>query len=112
MRTKHFPKCNGQANGLKDGYILAFVNMLFTRGEELMVANRIQVILNRGRDLGLSSGWIPCHHKGLLDVGGGGGSPASVNKESQQKQRPESSSFGDGRDHEPKNTDMSKIWER
>lgn len=111
MRTKHFPKFNGQANGLKDGYILAFVNMLFTRGEELMVANRIQMILNRGGDLRLS-GWIPCHHKGLLDVGGGGGSPASVNKESQQKQRPESSSFGDGRDHEPKNTDMSKIWER
>lgn len=109
MRTAHFPKCNGQANGLKDVYILAFVNMLFTRGEEFMIANRSQVILNRGGDLRLS-GWIPCPHKGHLDVGGGGGSPASVNKVSQQKRRPESTSFGDGRDREPKNTNTSKIW--
>lgn len=47
MRTKHFPECSGQANGLKDVYTPVFVNMLFTRGEELMVANRIQVTLNR-----------------------------------------------------------------
>lgn len=108
MMTKHFPKCIGQANGLKSVYILVFVNVLFTRGEEFMVANRIQAILNRSGDLRLPG----CHHKGLLDVGGGGGSPASVNKVSQRKQGPESTSFGDGKDHEPKNMDTSKIWER
>lgn len=73
-----------------------------------MVANRIQVILNSSGDLRLS-GWIPCHHKGLLDVEGGGSiSEQGVSAEAEAREH----QLWRWKGSRVKEHGTSKIWER